>query len=332
MRKDMAKVIVERPRLGGAGNTFRGRRGELKSRLNECIRNDNFDDLHKRESYRHWASARLGYDRKELNENLNPLVRYLRSQVGRNWDQVYSEMCEVMDTRSACQAHIWQHAKDDVETNTFIGDDGEVWFASSYCYRWCEDRDWHRPISDSVAVVYVDPRDKTLQLVPKKNRYRYHRPVHEYVEIDKYRQAHRIGEHWFLIELADAPKPYWKPWSAKERTRLAEEIAKDRSSPYGRYSAYNSEINSYKRSADGRWIYPQHHDVAYSAILATWRGEYDRTGKDNYAYRFDSMRVADIYGRNNVYAKSRKQMNHAELRRWVFPKFPAPSCEPEVSK
>jgi hypothetical protein len=330
----MAKVIVERPRLGGAAHTFRERRNELKAELNRAIRSDNYDQLHFRESYRHWASYGLGYDRKELNENLNPLRRYLRSQVGRVWDVVFSEMCEVMDPRDACQFHIWQHAKDDVETRTFIGDDGKVWFADDYCWHVGRDgkgvdRDWHRPIEDSSAEIYVDPRNGTVQLVPQRNRYRYRRPQLDYVKIDKWRQAHKIGEHWFLVELAPIPQPYWKPWTETEKARIQAEIKMDRAARYGSWFSYNSEKADYKRSSVGRWIYPTVRDVAYGAILATWRNAYERTGKQSYV--FDRLNAKDVYGRGGVYAWKRKQMNTAELRRWVYPKFPPLVEEPEIA-
>ena len=64
MRDDMARVIVERPRLG-SGRTRKGRAREL-------------DDLPKHEGMRR-PHMRSG-DWKTLNENLAPLRRYLERQ------------------------------------------------------------------------------------------------------------------------------------------------------------------------------------------------------------------------------------------------------------
>lgn len=128
MRQDMAKVIVERPRLGGS-HKYRERRSVLKDQVRYVERTGDLEyDLLETgtESARYWASRMLGYSRKELNENLKPLKRFMLSRVGQPWDKVFSEICQVMDTRSACQYHIWQHAKDYVEENTCIGEDGEV--------------------------------------------------------------------------------------------------------------------------------------------------------------------------------------------------------------
>jgi hypothetical protein len=70
MRADMYKVIVERPRRGGGDRQYRP------------LPND--DDAPARESLRSRHKQR-----KWLNENLRPLQRFLASQVGRPWDNVY---------------------------------------------------------------------------------------------------------------------------------------------------------------------------------------------------------------------------------------------------
>jgi hypothetical protein len=97
MRSDMAKIIVERPRVGG-DSSFPLRSQPDSHRLD-------MEDWQRRQSIRRpWM-----HDRKSLNENLAPLRRYLRSQVGRPWDKVYSEICQHMNRDSAVQLHIWQH-------------------------------------------------------------------------------------------------------------------------------------------------------------------------------------------------------------------------------
>jgi len=96
MRKDMAKVIVERPRIKPRNNR-KGRRLEL-------------EDLPAHEGMRR-AHAWRG-DRKELNENLAPLRRYLAKQVGRPWDKVYSEIAAHLRADSAVQQHVRDHLRD----------------------------------------------------------------------------------------------------------------------------------------------------------------------------------------------------------------------------
>lgn len=96
MRDDMARVIVERPRIP-AFNSRKGRRRAL-------------DDLPAQEGMR--RSQALRGDRKELNENLRPLRRYLESQVGRPWNKVYSEIAAHLRVDSAVQQHVCDHLRD----------------------------------------------------------------------------------------------------------------------------------------------------------------------------------------------------------------------------
>ena len=70
MRLDMSHVIVERPRRSGG----RARKGRVLAH----------DDLPSHEGIRRPHAN----DRKSFNEHLNPLKRFLHSQVGRPWDAV----------------------------------------------------------------------------------------------------------------------------------------------------------------------------------------------------------------------------------------------------
>src|SRR6185437_7346824 len=81
MRSDMYKVIVERPRSGK-----RTRPAALR------LRNDLDGPMR--------LGMRACYDYLDLNENLQPLRRYLRAQLGRPWDKVYSEICARIDRRN----------------------------------------------------------------------------------------------------------------------------------------------------------------------------------------------------------------------------------------
>jgi hypothetical protein len=53
-----------------------------------------------------------GWHRKDFNENLSPLWRFLNRSVGRRWDEVYADICKRTDRRSTIGAHIFQHLFD----------------------------------------------------------------------------------------------------------------------------------------------------------------------------------------------------------------------------
>jgi hypothetical protein len=111
MRSDMAKVIVERPRHG---SSERGRphKGYYRERQRLGL------DHVRRESMKRPYS---GFT-KFLNEHLGPLNRYLNSQVGRPWDQVFSEICAHVRRDSAVQDHVRDHVEDYVTTNVVLID------------------------------------------------------------------------------------------------------------------------------------------------------------------------------------------------------------------
>jgi hypothetical protein len=138
MRHDMAKVIVERPRWGGGAKYPRAvQRSDNRHPLEELPRRTS--------AKRPWLVD--GRVQKCLNENLAPLRRYLRSQVGRPWNKVYSEIRERINPDSAVQLHIWQHLMEYVCTDPHVitGDVGDVAYHG-----------FRRPLR--YFAYYVDPR------------------------------------------------------------------------------------------------------------------------------------------------------------------------------
>jgi len=101
MRTDMPKVLVERPRYGAASK-YRERHQAFvrKSRSRE-------DDVAQ--------PQRMGMGfggSKGLNENLQPLLRFLLARRGRKWDEVYSELRAHLAPQRAIDMHVMQHLWD----------------------------------------------------------------------------------------------------------------------------------------------------------------------------------------------------------------------------
>ena len=112
MRADMFKVIVERPRRGGAGQA-------PSVKLKRCRDRDlKFIGL------RRHALTEAPYC-KSLNENLVPLVGFLRSRRGRRWDDVFSEICAHLDTGSTAKMHVRRQVEDLVMVRITRGRHGE---------------------------------------------------------------------------------------------------------------------------------------------------------------------------------------------------------------
>jgi len=200
MRSDMAKVIVERARVGG-GCKPKDRRE--RQRMTER------EEMPYREKIRHALSRH--YNRKQLNENLRPLYNWLESQVGRPWDKVYSEMRERIDLRSATQLHIAQHAYGaggrfgHVELHVEELPDGRV-IEKTGTYRSTVDR---RELY--YGRLYVCPRTGLLKMYRRNRstRYVYRRPEEPKQQVcvvasEKLCYMKR-GATWFALTLAQLP-------------------------------------------------------------------------------------------------------------------------------
>ncbi len=116
MRNDMKKLLCLRPRIKEQA----GEKG-VKKRIQKGMRGDYEDwDLPQKEAMK----SRQYKDHKMLNEYLQPLIRYLRSNVGEKWDDVYSEIKKACPNDSAVNAHIYQHLFDFVEVKPQYDENG----------------------------------------------------------------------------------------------------------------------------------------------------------------------------------------------------------------
>jgi hypothetical protein len=111
----MSKKLVDTRRLGEGRNSKNMRYRREKIVLEEYEDEDGnlvVDISDRNISTNKTGIKDQGYDRKQFGENLNPLVRFIRSSVGKRWDNVYSEICEHTDSNGAVSGHIFDHLWD----------------------------------------------------------------------------------------------------------------------------------------------------------------------------------------------------------------------------
>ena len=190
MREDMSKVVIERPRRGHADpNLKTGWRSRRYDPEKE------YDDLPTRLT----ASMRSGT--KNFSDLLSPLRRYLRSNVGRPWNKVWSEMKEHLDDRKTTGRHIFEHVEREVALHCYVGTDGRIY----------PSRSWYRDIYP-VEGLYVHPR--TGLLCWKEARYykdkkRREAAVREIlrIEISDARCYLKLKGLWYIGEYVAGEKP-----------------------------------------------------------------------------------------------------------------------------
>ena len=119
MRNDMAKVVTERPRRGHDRPSKKWGRRLHPAEYELDDHGSNRAPIARRRQY--------GSSWKEFSDRLGPLRRFLRKQVGRPWDKVWSEITWTLDSRSLTGQHIFDHIRWEVEREAWIGEDGRLY-------------------------------------------------------------------------------------------------------------------------------------------------------------------------------------------------------------
>jgi hypothetical protein len=148
MRPDFKKVLCERPRRNGAFtyHDLRAKqgRGDLDD-LPAC------QGISRPYQAGHWSFG------KEFSDLIGPLHRFFQSRVGQRYDDVWSELCEHLGAGTTIDQHLKLHARQEVETETFLVD-GEV-----------RVRRFYGPPRKPDGL-YVDPRDGRIHRAPDEPR------------------------------------------------------------------------------------------------------------------------------------------------------------------
>ncbi|MDX2235941.1 MAG: hypothetical protein NW203_00115 [Hyphomonadaceae bacterium] len=198
----MAKVIVERPRLGHSmGRVRPGRFAPLQD--------DDGEPLRARGPVRErvWKT-------KTLNENLAPLKRYLRSQANRPWSKVFSEISAHLRPTSTVQQHVRDHIEDFVAVRTRMKDGAVVTLGHGW-------RGGETPLTEDRRELYVHPRTGLLLRNPHwkswarvfKEKQRSS-AAPQIVALGAFRVAVRLPGGWHEANLEPIPaQPHAGPFS-----------------------------------------------------------------------------------------------------------------------
>ena len=187
MRDDMKKVLVTRPRHG---STMKNQ--QVSNLRREKITQDY--DGPTRTSMK--PNAARYTDRKQLNENLNPLLRYLEKNCGRPWDRIYSEIRNKNPLGSAVTEHIYEHLFFFVELNPVMK--GKIPYEKNGNYRIYK---------GSWPGFYVNKAGILMQ--PKQNPPKYKAPKNpriKKIDDDSYLVQRQTDKVWFMIRYSEPVK------------------------------------------------------------------------------------------------------------------------------
>jgi hypothetical protein len=186
MRKDMNKVLTERPRVGGDDGQKHERtyKHKLRVRSKQYYKNIEVDDRPTKESMRKRHDR--GGSSKSFSDHIKPLERYLLAQVGRPWDKVWSEICQVLKGTSLQANHVKDHVKGYVGG---IPHSGQKYFAYN---------EWWNPRRN---LVWVD-ENGILRKGEQRRRLRAKdlKKTYDHVRESDTVEYHKINGGWYRLE------------------------------------------------------------------------------------------------------------------------------------
>ena len=150
MRPDMHKVIVERPRWDPGP----GKHGRLANLSDELL--PRFEGI--KRPHR-WL--------KGQRDLLGPLRRWLQSQVGRSWNDIYSEACAVINPDNYVRVHVKTHLLQYVQRNTFMHEGKVCILDIGFRGRSIVEVTEHRY---GGTRFFVHPESGLLNAIPQKSR------------------------------------------------------------------------------------------------------------------------------------------------------------------
>lgn len=222
MRDDYDKLICERPRMGTRMSYKNVRRSTIP-------KDDDYSNLSNKESMR----RPYGYERKQFNDYLNPLYRWMDKQVGRPWDKVQSDLHQMLDSRKTTDQHVWDHVKTHVEERV-IKENGKYMSLNVYSGEYL-------PLWSGELFVWkgILRKNKTVAKKRYKGPKKEVQPVYMYEPDGIVQQYEKLGAMWHIVTYqwqVKNPGEYSKYLVAKEYGR--DVVVREKSHLHGQIIGY----------------------------------------------------------------------------------------------
>lgn len=192
MREDISEVLIERPRKGARLKDPKG--------YHRRLQRIPLDELPKGEKIKQkWSDCR-----RSQTDVLGPLEGWLRKQVGRHWDDIYSEIAANMPQNSMAKSHVRDHIFNDFVAlaNTIYIENRRVYEKIAREKQRIEYTSYH-----SRDRFYVHPETGILCKAPKY-RFRWQQKPKPYKWVDDQTLHYQLDGVWYEIKVkpVDSPK------------------------------------------------------------------------------------------------------------------------------
>ena len=194
MRDDMDRVLVTRPRVGGKVR----RKGRMRR----------MDDPPSHVGMKR-TLALTKEEPKDLNEHLQPLRRYLHAQVGRPWNNVWSDISATLRPSSVVQQHVRDHVFDFVARDVSMRG-GDVWVCQYGRARLLRESDYELWVDPRTGILRHNRHRETSRQTLRERRAKASRELHARMVPGKGEvQYHLLADGaWWEVTLAkDAELP-----------------------------------------------------------------------------------------------------------------------------
>lgn len=201
MKEYFSKLLTEQERAGSKNRSVK-----WSGRLKYDPDSDYDDQINYVSMSRH--GRQYGWNGKSLTDVLSPLRGYLRKNVGRKWDDVYSELCRGLDRRSVSGLHVFTHLWQYVEKNTVMIDGNVCYVGTGFREKG------YVPIEESYRYeqFYVHPEDGILCAAPirsyraRRNHQFRQKEDENVIEIGLGKAYRKMEGIWYYTEYAKVDK------------------------------------------------------------------------------------------------------------------------------
>lgn len=206
MRHDMGKVITERERGGSSAKSAKDG-VSVKWGGHDA----DYDDQPKRGKISRYSQ--YGYSHKEFTDVLSPLHGFIRKQVGRPWDKIYSEMCQILDKGKVTHKHVFDHVFGWVGRTVIHCADGIYREPDNISGFYDAQGKWQ--ITSMAPEFYVHPRTGLLRKnkveTKAMRKARYSKPKqNDLIDFGNY-EYRKVGGIWFRFQWIPCPDPGIRP-------------------------------------------------------------------------------------------------------------------------
>lgn len=189
----LSEIVIERPR-GGMRISLKKLKG-FKKQLHKLTEEASEDGL---------LSPYLIKPRnksKYLSDHLGPLRRFVRSHIGQPWNDVYSKLCQQLDSSTMAGQHVLDHMRDYVELHVELID-GIPHEKCRRQYRLaqrCRFKLYVHPETGILCDAKTDSQRAIASLSPSPKK----QP--NIIQIDAYHEYHKLNDIWYVITFQKVP-------------------------------------------------------------------------------------------------------------------------------